>query len=108
MLYQRNADSRWRIFVFFDLTEIEPLLRRDLDSSERMSIEWFMASIVRFICSSDGSIRLTFLLDYPQNYSRIRGRPFYKFHRQPSLDEPCFEDEGLVELGFGFEHAVST
>lgn len=25
----------------------------------------------------------------------------------PIEDEPSFEDEALVELGFGFEHAVS-
>lgn len=26
---------------------------------------------------------------------------------EPNEEEPSFEDEALVELGFGFEHAVS-
>lgn len=47
----KDPNAAWRVFVFLNSLGIERLLEDDLNSSERVTIEWFLALTVSILVS---------------------------------------------------------
>jgi hypothetical protein len=42
-----DPNKRWKVFIFINLSQPELLMRKDLNSAERMTIEWSIATTVK-------------------------------------------------------------
>ena len=49
MQYDPEPKKSWRIFVFINLSQLELLMRDDLNTAERMTIQWAVANTVSTI-----------------------------------------------------------
>jgi hypothetical protein len=49
MQYDPESKKSWRIFVFINLSQLELLMRDDLNTAERMTIQWAVANTVSSI-----------------------------------------------------------
>lgn len=88
MQYDASPDKVPRLYTWLSIKEFEFLLRDDLNSAERMSIEWSIANTI----THEAMHAVDFLFtDFQGNYGAT---------------EPYYDQEPLCELGFSFEQAV--
>lgn len=88
MTRSNNPNKEWRVFIWFDYNMVEPLLRNDINSADRMMVQWHVANSILHEL-----IRALFeAQDLPA----------------PSLynHELFFREEPIAELGFSFEAAT--
>ncbi|KAL2071981.1 hypothetical protein VTL71DRAFT_11324 [Oculimacula yallundae] len=84
-----NLNKIPKVFTFLDLSELEHILRGDLNSAEKMCIEWGMANtIAHEVMHAIDYVRT----DLQGNYG---------------MCEPYFDLEALPELGYSFEQAIN-
>ncbi|EKD17696.1 uncharacterized protein L3040_003578 [Drepanopeziza brunnea f. sp. 'multigermtubi'] len=89
MRYDPTPNKLPRLFTWLSLHEFELLLRDDLNSAERMSIEWSIANTI--------------------SHEVMHAVDFLFTHLQGDYETPevYFDQEPLSELGFSFEKAVN-
>lgn len=46
MMYETETNPSWGIWIFLNYAEIEALMRDDINSVDRMSLEWLVATTV--------------------------------------------------------------
>lgn len=47
MRRSNNPNREWRVFIWVDRNMVEPLLRTDINSADRMMVQWHAANSVR-------------------------------------------------------------
>ncbi|KUJ10907.1 uncharacterized protein LY89DRAFT_252084 [Mollisia scopiformis] len=86
--HKDNLD--WKIFIWLDIDMLKPLLRTDINSADRMMIDWQVANTIAH--------ELMHALNSTKN--------IYEYDEEESM-EPFFREEPISEVGNSFESAIN-
>jgi len=98
------------LFVYLNYSIVEPLLRDDLTSSERMGCEWFFANVLIHEMAVSKSVarvnKILLICLFSQHaFWQAEHVEHYPNHSSRAW-EPYFQDDVLAELGYSMETAV--
>lgn len=98
------------LFVYLNYSIVEPLLRDDLTSSERMGCEWFFADVLIHEMAVSKSVarvnKILLICLFSQHaFWQAEHVEHYPNHSSRAW-EPYFQDDVLAELGYSMETAV--
>ncbi|KAF7855419.1 hypothetical protein EAF04_010162 [Stromatinia cepivora] len=95
MMYDKDVNRTWKVYVFLSYTQVDSLFRNDLTTAERKTIEW--ASAVTLVHEIIHAINFV--------CPRIDGSPV----QNPDDENPpwFYDQEALAEVGYSFEAALN-
>ncbi|KAJ8059594.1 hypothetical protein OCU04_011249 [Sclerotinia nivalis] len=95
MMYDRNVNRSWKVYIFLNYTQLDSLFRNDLTTTERKTVEW--ASAVTLVHEIIHAINFV--------CPRIDGS---RVQNPDDENPPWFYDkEALAEVGYSFEAALN-
>jgi hypothetical protein len=104
MQHDPESKKSWRICVFINLSQLELLMRDDLNTAERMTIQWAVADTVSAILLVPP--QTTIKREQIVHETMHAVAAFLATENKLDFGEPYFEDDALAEVGFSFESIV--
>jgi hypothetical protein len=104
MQHDPESKKSWCICVFINLSQLELLMRDDLNTAERMTIQWAVADTVSAILLVPP--QTTIKREQIVHETMHAVAAFLATENKLDFGEPYFEDDALAEVGFSFESIV--